>query len=177
MAKAPCSNVVMFYDHPLRLLSGGTQSAIRTAVRADVQAIVSDPGMGLEGTKIEDIPLNAIQIGRPTQGSILYAVSWGDRSFGVNGAVWIVEVFAKGAKNLVQSADVKGQDVSRWGFGVEVLAAGGGVYPEVMIASKGFKEGGGAEAEGLCMKKTAAFYEPVACPAACRQDLNARISR
>ena len=43
-----------------------------------------------------------------------------------------------------------------------------------MIASKGFKTGGGAEAENLCMGKRGPYYEQVACPATCHHNLNSR---
>jgi hypothetical protein len=143
-------------------------------VRLSVQAIVDDKAMGLEGTKVIEVPLNAILLGRPRRGSSLYAVGWDDSSFGVNGAVWIVEVCPSDSKNLIESKPGKASGFSLGGFGIQVLSAYTESYPDVLIASSGFKTGGGAEAEGTCLRMRGSYYEQVPCPATCHKNLNAR---
>jgi hypothetical protein len=171
---APCTDVKTLREHSLSVLPLVVQSAIRAAVRPSIQSIVNNKAMGLDGTKASDAPLNAIQLGRPRRGSMLYAVSWEDSTFGVNGAIWIVEVFPGGAKNLIESNTEQSKGFSLGGFGVEVLSADTESYPEVMIASSGFKDGGGAEAEDTCMRKRGSHYEQVPCPASCHNSLNTR---
>jgi hypothetical protein len=171
--KAPCTDVQSLREHPLVNLPQKIQSAIRTAVRPSVQTIVDDKAMGLENTKASDVPLNAIQIGEPRRGDLLYAVSWNDSSFGVNGAIWIVEVSPRHANNLVASKG-RTNGFGLGGFGVEVFSAHTDAYPEVLIASSGFKDGGGAEAEDTCVAKRGSYYERVPCPATCHKNLNAR---
>jgi hypothetical protein len=168
----PCANVTLLNQRTMRTLPSRVQSAIRIAVRPGIQAIVSDKGMGMESTVQENVPLNAIQIGRGTLDGTLYIVSWDDSSFGVNGAIWIVEVTSKGAKNLMQLRNSQSSAYSLGGFGFEVLSPRLKAYPEVMIASSGFKEGGGAEAEEVCVRKTGDYYKKMACPVTCHEALN-----
>jgi hypothetical protein len=167
--KAPCADVTVLDSHPLKSLRQKTQEQIRTAVKPAVEAIIRDPGMGLLHTEAEEVTLNAIPLAKASD-SELYAVSWNERSFGVNEAVWIVELTTHGARNLIRPNPA----FSTSGFGIAVLSTGETGHPEVMIASKGFKQGGGAEAEDLCMEKRGPFYEPVSCPATCHDNLNSR---
>ena len=168
--KLPCADVTMLDSQPLASLPPKTQIQIRTAVRPAVESIVRDTGMGLRNTKVDGIPLSAIPLAKSTDRPVLYAVSWADSSFGVNAAVWIVEVAPDAAKNLTPASAA----VSMWGWGFELLPGEDPSYPEVMIASKGFRAAGGAEAEALCMKKRGAFYESVACPSSCHHNMNSR---
>jgi hypothetical protein len=172
--KAPCTDVRILKEHSLIDLPLVVQSAVRAAVEPSVQAIIDNKAMGLEGKKASDVPLNAIQLGKPTRASTLYAVSWEDSTFGVNGAIWIVEVSPSGGRNLVKSMPGEAKGFPLGGFGVEVLSANTEHYPEVLIASSGFKDGGGAEAEDTCVRKRGSHYEPVPCPATCHENLNAR---
>jgi hypothetical protein len=173
--RAPCTDVRTLRDHSLSELPLVVQSAVRAAVRLSIQAIINNKTMGLEGTKASNVPLDAIQLGRPTRGSLLYAVSWADSTFGVNGAIWIVEVFPGGAKNLVEPKPGQAKGFSLGGYGVEVLSVDTESYPEVMIASSGFRDGGGTEAEDTCVRKRGSHYEQVPCPASCHKSLNARV--
>ena len=97
---APCADVTVLDSHPLTSLPQRTQEQIRTAVKPAVGAIVRDPGMGLQDTKVDEIALNAFPVAKDSD-SELYAVSWDDRSFGVNEPVWLVELKLNGARNLV----------------------------------------------------------------------------
>lgn len=170
---APCSNVTNLGYQPLSTLPRSIQAQIRQAVRPAVLAIINDPGMGMADTKWNDIPLEAIKITQLAESGGLYVISWGDSSFGVNEAIWIVELERTGARNLLDSQTSRSSRSFVSGFGIEVLSQTTGQYPEIMVASKGFGPGG-AEAEATCLHKVGDFYEPLACPAECHQNLNAR---
>ncbi len=144
------------------------------AVQPSIQAIVNNKATGMEGTAVEGVPLRAVRITRGTTDSTLYVVSWDDRSFGVNGAIWIVELTSKGARNLTQLRHDQSHGYSLGGFGFEVLSPKSEVYPEIMIASSGFKDGGGAEAEDMCFRKSGKYYENTVCPVTCHKTLNSR---
>jgi hypothetical protein len=101
-------------------------------------------------------------------------VSWEDSSFGVNGAVWIVELAGEGARNLVPVENKRSPGFALGGFGFTVLSSSSSAYPEIMIASSGFKDGGGAEAEATCVRKGTQYYETTACPVGCKEALNNR---
>lgn len=171
---APCANVTMLSAGDFSALPIAARQRIRAAVRPSVEAIVSDKGMGMEGTDVDKVPLSAVQIGQGENASALYIVSWDDRSFGVNGTVWIVEVTRTGAKNLVRLGGERAAGYTLGGFGFEVLSPRSEPYPEIMIASSGFKDGGGAEAEAVCIRKKLKWYEDVACPVSCHKNLNER---
>jgi hypothetical protein len=158
--------VTLLNSRPLTALPRNTQAQIRTAVEPAVEAITRDPSMGLKHTRQNEIALGVVPVAN-AHGRALYAVSWNDKSFGVNGAVWIVEVTPRGVHNLVPPAQI-------WGWGIEVLSDADAIYPQLMIASKGEKLGGAGEAEPLCMKKTGAVYESVGCPSTCMENLNSR---
>jgi hypothetical protein len=165
-----CSEVIMFDSHPLSTLPVSVRRKIREAVRSDVLAIVHDPGMGLQ-MQWQDVRLDAVQISHDTKGESLYAVHWGMPEFGVNGAVWIVELDGNEARNIGPRTG------SSWpfsGWGMQVLSTSDERYPDLMFASKGFHEGGGAEAEAVCAQKTGSTYTSVACPAGCFDQLNSR---
>jgi hypothetical protein len=169
-ATSPCSQVLVSGSQPLSNLPARVQTAIKKAVGPGVQGIIHDPGMGMSDTNPETVPLNAIEIARPSKSSVLYFVTWGDSSFGVNAFNWLVEVRPDGAVSLLSP----GAQKLSGGFGVGVLSPDMNGYPDVVIASKGFKEGGGAEAEEICLRKTGNHYDQMACPAMCHRNLNAR---
>jgi hypothetical protein len=143
-----CKNVTMFRRGDIDSLPLSTSALLREAVQPSLQAIVSDKAMGLEGTDTRRVPLKAVLIGAVAQHHVLYMVSWEDSSFGVNGAIWIVELAGEGARNLVPVENKRSPGFALGGFGFSVLASSSSAYPEIVIASSGFKDGGGAEAEG-----------------------------
>ena len=163
----------MFDSHPLTALPVSVRPKIREAVRPEVQAIIHDPGMGLE-MKWQDVKLDAVQISHPTKGKSLYAVHWGIPQFGVNGAVWVVELEANEARNIGPRAGSRSPGWSFSGWGMQVLSTSDKRYPDLMFAAKGFHEGGGAEAEAVCAQKTGSTYTSVVCPVGCFDRLNSR---
>lgn len=164
----PCENARQLSSHPLSELPPHIQSILRQAVRPRLQAIISDPGMGMSDAVAETVPLNVSEIARTAGPNVLYMVSWDDRSFGINGLNWIVELTPNGAASLLSAhaSSLAG------GYGVEVLGTQEERYPELMIASKGYAQGGGAEAEAGCFRKAGHFYESTSCPASCQDELN-----
>jgi hypothetical protein len=165
-----CSEVSMFDEHPITSLPVSVHRRIREALHIDILAIVHDPGMGID-TKWPDVKLDAIQILQYPTGGGLYAVHWGHPQFGVNGFVWIVELEKNRARNIGPASKTAG---SFSGWGMQVLPASDDGYPELMFASKGYHEGGGAEAEAVCARKTGSTYNFAACPVGCFDQLNAR---
>lgn len=164
-----CSKIIVPNQHTFPALPPSVQQEIRSAVKPDVLATIHDPGMGID-TKWSEVQLDAVKIGN--SGSKLYAVFWRDKQFGVNGAIWIVEVTATGARNLSDSHH--GPMGSASGFGIGTLPSSSDQYPKIVVASKGYKTGGGAEAEATCLRKIGDFYEPQPCPATCKENLNSR---
>ncbi len=164
----PCENARQLSSHSLSELPPNIQSILRQAVRPRLQAIISDPGMGMSDAASETVPLNASEIARTAGPNVLYIVSWDDRSFGVNGLNWIVELTPNGATSLLSAHATS----LAAGYGVEVLGTQKERYPELMIASKGYAQGGGAEAEAGCFRKAGHFYESTSCPASCQDELN-----
>ena len=167
-SKMTCEHVEFLSTHPLSELPGTTQVILRRAVRSKLQAIINDPGMGMGDTVLGKIPLKAFEIARTSKHDALYVVVWDDNSFGVNGFNWIVEVKSGGAEILLSkhALSVAG------GFGVKVLGSAEEKYPEIMIASKGFADGGGSVAEAGCFQKSGPLYESTSCPASCQDELN-----
>jgi hypothetical protein len=163
-----CEHVVLLGAHPISEVPKHTQTILRRAVRSKVQAIIHDPGMAMSDTVLEKVPLKAIEIARTSKYDALYVVAWDDDSFGVNGFNWIVEAGPGGGVNLLSdhASSVAG------GFGVKVLGTEKEKYPEIMIASKGFAEGGGAMAAAGCFQKIGQLYEITPCPASCQDGLN-----
>lgn len=170
----PCADVTVLREDTFATLPKSSQQAIWYAVRPSIQAIVDDKGMGVEGTVVSSVPLSAVRFSRGSRGNALYIVSWDNKSFGVNRAIWVVELTPTGAKNLVPLRRGQSSGYSLGGFGFEVLSPKTERYPELLIASKGFKDGGGAEAEGVCLRKTGEYYEDVECPVTCHANLNSR---
>ena len=170
-----CTNVTMLRQSDIDSLPPSTSALLREAVQPSLRAIVNDKAMGLEGTDVRRVPLKALLIGAGTQQHALYMVSWEDSSFGVNGAIWIVELTAAGARNLtpLQNRYASGFELGGFGFGV-LAPPSRSAYPEIMIASSGFKDGGGADAEATCVRKGAHYYETTACPVGCKEALNKR---
>jgi hypothetical protein len=126
--------------------------------------------MGMSDATPETVPLNAIEVARTEEPSVLYIVAWDDQSFGVNGFNWIIEITPKGAFNLISPHDSS----LAGGFGVQVLGKKVERYPELMIASKGYAQGGGAEEEAGCFQKIGRLYESTSCPKWCQDELNNR---
>jgi hypothetical protein len=156
--------------HPFSQLPGGIQSALRQAVKPGLTAIIHDPSMGMGDAAPDTIPLNAIEVSRSAGPNVLFIVAWDDKTFGVNGFNWIIEITPKDAFNLLSphASTVAG------GFGVDVLGFHAERYPELMIASKGYAQGGGREAEAGCFQKIGRFYEATSCPESCQDELNDR---
>lgn len=127
--------------------------------------------MGIE-TKWSDVQLDAVKISKSEGMRGLYVVYWRDKQFGVNGAMWLVEVTASGARNLSDSH--QGPMGGASGFGIGILPSSSDEYPDIVIASKGYKLAGGAEAEADCLHKVGDLYEPHSCPATCKENLNSR---
>ena len=150
------------------------QTMLRRATLPLVRAIAEDPGLGLTGVAVRHVPQAAIELGRPTQGVVLYAVSWREKTFGVNGTVSLVGVSTAGAVDRTPLVRADREPFGLSGFGVAVLPTRGAAYPEVMVASKGYKAGGGSEGEALCLRKTGSRYSEVTCPALCKQVMNQR---
>jgi hypothetical protein len=85
---------------PLSRLPQSVRSNIRAVVVPEVKAIVDDRSMGLSGTNVNQVPLWIVQLTPGTSENMLFAVSWRDDSFGVDGPIWVVEAGKKGAVNL-----------------------------------------------------------------------------
>lgn len=151
-----------------------TRVMLRRATLPRVEAIVADPGMGLMGVAVDRVPLAAVEVGRLRKGVALYAVSWRERTFGVNGAVWLVEVARGGAIDRTPKAAADRAPVGVSGFGVAVLPTRDVGYPELVTASKGYKAGGGSEAEADCWREVGSRYREMVCPARCQEMLNQR---
>jgi hypothetical protein len=173
VASQLCSEVIIFDSHPLSTLAVSVRRKIREAVKFDVLAILHDPGMGLE-MKWQDVKLDAVQISHDMKGDSLYAVHWGIPQFGVNGAVWIVELEANQVRNIGPRTGTRSSGWSLSGWGMQVLSTSDKRYPDLMFASKGFRGGGGSEAEAVCAQKAGSTYTSVACPAGCFDQLNSR---
>ena len=148
-----CTSVTILRRSDISSLPLSTSALLREAVQPSLQAIVSDKAMGLEGTDTRRVPLKAVLVGAVAQRHALYMVSWEDSSFGVNGTIWIVELTEEGARNLVPLQNKRSSGFELGGFGFNVLASSRDAYPEIMIASSGFKDGGGAETEATCVRK------------------------
>ena len=166
----PCNNVQLLSSEPMSRLGPSVQVKLRHAVQPLIQTILDDPAMGSTDKKMK-LRLDAMPL-RPRFGeSELYIVSWeGDNSLGVNAFNWIVELTPQGGRNLLSAHAAK---VSS-GFGAEVLSTTTDQYPAIMIASKGYKEGGGAEAEEGCFREAGGLYEVTGCSVTCHDELNNR---
>jgi hypothetical protein len=165
-----CGGSELLSSHPLSQLPHSIQYTLRQAVKPRLRAIISDPSMGMSDAISDTVPLNAIEVARTAGPNVLYIVAWDDQSFGVNGFNWIIEITPQGAFNLLSphASSLAG------GFGVEVLGTKVERYPELMIASKGYAQGGGAEGEAGCFQKIGRLYESTSCPKSCQAELNDR---
>jgi len=168
-----CSNVTMLDAQPLSSLTSGVRQEIRRALKSDILSIINDPGMGLD-VKLQDVKLDAIRVTRRGEGDGLYVVHWGYSQFGVNGMVWIVEVKAHRATNLVTPTRLRNAGRAFGGWGMQIISHQRDRYPEIMFPSKGYRQDGGVEAEAECVHKSGTFYETMACPTDCIHNLNAR---
>jgi hypothetical protein len=167
-AASSCDHVELLSSHPLSALPNGTQDILQRSLRSKVLAITSDPKMGMSDADVAKARLKAIEIARPSKASALYVVAWEDNAFGVNGFNWIIEVKPSGATSLLSD---RASSIAN-GFGVKVLGNGAKSYPKIMIASKGFRDGGGAEAEPGCFRKIGRLYESTSCPVSCKDEVN-----
>jgi hypothetical protein len=165
-----CGRLELLSEHALSELPDRIQSTLRQAVKPGVTAIIRDPGMGMSDANPDTIALNAIEVARSAGPNVLYVVAWDDKTFGVNGFNWIIEVTPTEAFSLLSShaSSLAG------GFGVEVLGSPTERYPELMIASKGYAQGGGAEGEAGCFEKIGRLYESTSCPKTCQDELKDR---
>ncbi|WP_263368306.1 hypothetical protein [Edaphobacter bradus] len=174
-AEALCSNVTMLDSKPFSALPVNVRTEIRKALTPDILAFAKATDISMqEAFNLQKVSLDAIQVPMTTKTSKLYVVHWGDALFGVNGAIWIVEVNSQGARNLIAPDEGMNRGRSFGGWGMQVLSDASGPYPELMFASKGYHAGGGAEAEAECVRKIGAFYKSVACPVDCFDNLNNR---
>ena len=145
---------------------------LRQVTLPRVRATVADNGSGLTGTDVSRVPLAAVELGQPARGRVLYAVSWRERTFGVNAPIWLVEVGASRAVDRTPAPAPGSGALLHDGFGVSVLPVGADGYPGVMVGSKGFKDGGGAEREEDCLRKVGERYVEAACPVGCHEVVN-----
>jgi hypothetical protein len=172
---APCSDVTMLDSQPLAALPPLVQDKILSALKPSILTFAKATTNNLEEDfRLHKIKLDALQVSQTDDSGALYVVHWGLAEFGVNGAVWIVEVNSHGARNLITASDETVGVRSFGGWGMQVLSRQDNHYPEIMFASKGFAQDGGAEAEANCAQKVADFYKSVSCPADCFKNLNAR---
>jgi len=171
----PCSDVTMLDSQPLTALPPAVQEEILSALKPSILSFAKATADNLdEDLRLHKIHLDALQISQTDPSGALYVVHWGLPEFGVNGAVWIVEVNSHGARNLIAPGNETVGKRSFGGWGMQVLSRQDPHYPQIMLASKGFAQGGGAEAEASCARKVAGFYKLMACPAGCFKNLNAR---
>jgi hypothetical protein len=171
----PCSDVTMLGSQPLAAIPPSIQEEILSALKPSILSFSKATANDLEEDfRLHKIKLDALQISQTDHSGALYIVHWGLAEFGANGAVWIVEVNSLGARNLIAPGHETVGTSSFSGWGVQVLSRKDEHYPEIMLASKGYAQGGGAEAEASCARMVAGFYNLVPCPADCFKNLNAR---
>jgi hypothetical protein len=174
-SEAMCSNVTMLDSKPLSAFLVNVRTEIRKALKPDILAFAKATGIDTEeGFDLQKVTLDAIEVPITTRKSKLYIVHWGEALFGVNGAIWIVEMNSHGAQNLIAPDEGTDRGRSFGGWGMHVLSDASGPYPELMFASKGYHTGGRAEAEAECVRKIGVFYKSVACPVECFDNLNNR---
>ncbi len=180
--KKVCSEVTRLDSPSLSETPSDVRGKILQALKPDIVAIVNDSGLGMDSTtfRLQKLRLDAVSVGQVRSSKRLYAVHWGDNGdgatiFGVNGMAWIVEVDSSGARNLVSPAHSTNPGRAFGAWGMQVLPGeGNDGYPEIMLASKGFREGGGAEAQAECLRMDGGFYKPTVCPPGCFENLNSR---
>ena len=170
-----CSSVTMLDSMSFSALPASIKTEIRKALTPDILAFAKATGIDMEeGFNLQKIGLDAIEVPMTTTKSRLYVVHWGDALFGVNGAIWIVEVNSHGARNLIAPDEGTNRGRSFSGWGMQTFTNESEPYPELIFASKGYRASGGAEAEAGCVRKVGAFYKSVACPVGCFDNLNKR---
>ena len=93
----------MLHSQRLSALPLSIQEEIRTALKPNILAFAKVTGaMDSDADfRFEKIKLDALLVAKTGGSSELYVVHWGLPLFGVNGGVWIAEVNASGARNLV----------------------------------------------------------------------------
>ena len=168
----PCSRVSAFYLQSTSSLQPSLERKLRRALHAPIRAIIADQGMGVSDREPRLVPLRALLISGKGNAHSMYAVSWPDQVFGVNAPIWILEVGSRSGAHLLSAQTLVPPGYTLGGWGVEVLSSGSERYPEIMIASKGFRPGGGAESEEVCLGKAGDLYGTIPCPATCHQNLN-----
>jgi|HubBroStandDraft_1064217.scaffolds.fasta_scaffold88466_2 hypothetical protein len=171
----PCSEVTMLSSQPLSALPSSIQEQILSALKPSILSFAKATAEDLEEDfRLHKIKLDAIQVSQTGESGAVYVVHWGLAEFGVNGAVWIVEVNSQGARNLVASGNQAIGASSFSGWGMQVLSRKDPHYPEIMIASKGFARPGLPEARAECVRKIGSVYKMALCPTHCFRNLNSR---
>jgi hypothetical protein len=136
----PCSNVTMLDDaQSMEALAPSIQAAIVAALKPSILSFAQATAENLEEDfRLHKIKLGAVLVSQIGESRAVYAIHWRLPEFGVNGAVWIVEVNSHGARNLVAPEDGIGAG-SFSGWGLQVLSRRDKHYPEIMFADgKGF---------------------------------------
>jgi len=103
----PCSDVKVLEDSPpLGSLPSSIQKEILSALKPSILSFAKATAENLEEDfRLHKIKLDTLRISETDDSGTLYIVSWGLAEFGVNGAVWIVEVNSHGARNLIAPDD------------------------------------------------------------------------
>jgi hypothetical protein len=174
-AGSPCTaTVILYHSYPISALPEVRQKKIRAVLDPKIRAMVEDPSMGFDLATFDwkKISLDAMPIPASGISGDLYVVLWGDETFGVNWPIWIVEVNASGARNLVSPGEKVNSGDALSGSRLQVLSQPSMGYPDLLIVSKGYRTGGGAEAEPVCERMVGSYYKNVSCPARCYGDLN-----
>jgi hypothetical protein len=178
----PCSNVTMLDDtQSMGALAPSTQAAILAALKPSILSFAQATAENLEeDLRLHKIKLGAVLVSRIGESHAVYVIHWRLPEFGVNGAVWIVEVNSHGTRNLVAPEDGVGAGDgigagSFSGWGMQVLSRRDKHYPEIMFADgKGFAQDGISGAVVVCKRKVGGFYKSVPCPTHCLKNLDWR---
>jgi hypothetical protein len=171
----PCGNVTTLGSPPLSALPSAIQEEILSALKPSILSFAKATAKDLEEDfRLRRIKLDALQVAQTSDSGALYIVHWGLAEFGVNGAVWIVDVNSSGARNLVAPGEQAIGADSFSGYGAQVLSFKDPHYPEIMIASKSFIHPGAPVAQDECVRRTGGLYRPAPCPAHCFRNLNSK---
>lgn len=171
----PCGNITMLGSQPLSALPFAIQEEILSTLKPSILSFAKATAEDLEEDfRLHKIKLDALQVAQTGDSGALYIVHWGLAEFGVNGAVWIVEVNSHGARNLVAPGEQAIGANSFSGYGAQVLSLKDPHYPEIMIANKSFARPGVPVAQDECVRRTGGLYRPAPCPAHCFRNLNSR---
>jgi hypothetical protein len=178
----PCSNVTMLDDtQSMEALAPSIQAAILATLKPSILSFAHATAENLEEDfRLHKIKLGVVLVSQIGESRAVYVIHWRLPEFGVNGALWIVEVNSRGARNLVAPEDGVGAGDgigagSFSGWGMQVLSRRDKHYPEIMFADgKGFAQDGSSGAVVMCKREIGGFYKSVACPTHCLKNLNWR---